>query len=163
MYFVWPRSAPIRKAPVKSAPSRSASRRSAPFRPAPSRPAPLRSAPRRLAPTRTAPLRVAPLRSARLRSAPLRSALHGSVVRDEERFDKFVSLVKGFLRLGSAATLQVNMIDRDTLLRARENPGAPRYRTLIVRVWGFSALFVELSPALQEHVLSRTQHHGLGP
>ena len=89
-------------------------------------------------------------------------ALHGSVVRDEEGFDKFVSLVKGFLRLGSAATLQVNMVDKDTLLLARENPDAPQYRTLIVRVWGFSARFVELSPALQEHVLSRTEHR-LGP
>ncbi len=89
-------------------------------------------------------------------------ALHPSVVRDEERFDKFVSLVKGFLRLGSAATLQINMIDRDTLLQARENPDAPQYRTLLVRVWGFSAVFVELSPALQDHVLARTEHR-LGP
>jgi formate C-acetyltransferase len=89
-------------------------------------------------------------------------ALHTSVVRDEERFDKFVSLVKCFLKLGSTATLQVNMVDRDTLLLARENPDAPQYETLIVRVWGFSAKFVELSPALQEHVLSRTEHR-LGP
>ncbi len=89
-------------------------------------------------------------------------ALHASVVRDEERFTKFVSLVKCFLKLGSAATLQVNMVDRDTLLLARENPDAPQYQTLIVRVWGFSALFVELSPALQDHVLSRTEHR-LGP
>jgi formate C-acetyltransferase len=89
-------------------------------------------------------------------------ALHTSVVRDEERFDKFVSLVKCFLKLGSTATLQVNMVDRDTLLLARENPDAPQYETLIVRVWGFSARFVELSPALQEHVLSRTEHR-LGP
>jgi formate C-acetyltransferase len=89
-------------------------------------------------------------------------ALHAWVVQDEERFDKFVSLVKGFLKLRSAATLQVNMIDKDTLLLARENPDAPQYQTLIVRVWGFSAVFVELSPALQEHVLSRTEHR-LGP
>ena len=89
-------------------------------------------------------------------------ALHTSVVRDEERFDKFVSLVKCFLKLRSTATLQVNMVNRDTLLLARENPDAPQYETLIVRVWGFSARFVELSPALQEHVLSRTEHR-LGP
>ena len=46
--------------------------------------------------------------------------------------------------------------------KARENPDSSLYRTLIVRVWGFSAVFVELSPALQERVLSRTEH-GLGP
>jgi formate C-acetyltransferase len=50
------------------------------------------------------------------------------------------------------------MIDRETLLRARENPHAPEYRTLLVRVWGFSAVFVELFPELQDHVLSRTEH-----
>jgi hypothetical protein len=48
---------------------------------------------------------------------------------------------------------------RDT---ARENPDVPHYRTLIVRVWGFSAVFVELSPALQEHLLARIEYT-LGP
>jgi formate C-acetyltransferase len=85
-------------------------------------------------------------------------ALHASLVRDEGGFDRLVSLVDGFLQAPSAATLQVNVIDRDTLLKARENPDAPQYRTLIVRVWGFSAVFVELSPALQDHVLARTEH-----
>jgi formate C-acetyltransferase len=85
-------------------------------------------------------------------------ALHESVVKDNGGFDKFVSLVDCFFKLPSTATLQVNLIDRDTLLMARENPDAPQYRTLIVRVWGFSAVFVELPPALQEHVLSRTEH-----
>jgi pyruvate-formate lyase len=89
-------------------------------------------------------------------------AMNASIVHDEEGFDKFVSLVDRFLTLPSTATLQVNVIDRAALLRARQNPDAPQYRTLIVRVWGFSAVFVELSPALQDHVLSRTEH-GLGP
>ncbi len=89
-------------------------------------------------------------------------ALNRSVVRDEEGFVKFVSLIESFLTLPSTATLQVNMLDRETLLRARQDPDSPLYRTLIVRVWGFSAVFVELSPALQDHVLARTEH-GLGP
>jgi pyruvate-formate lyase len=85
-------------------------------------------------------------------------ALHTSIVQDEGDLEKFVSLVDGFLTLPATATLQVNMIDRETLLKARENPDAPQYRTLIVRVWGFSAAFVELSPELQDHVLARTEH-----
>ena len=85
-------------------------------------------------------------------------AMNRSIVQDEEGWEKFVSLVDRFLTLPSTATLQVNMIDRETLLKAREDPGAPQYRTLLVRVWGFSAVFVELSPALQDHVLSRTEH-----
>jgi formate C-acetyltransferase len=105
-----------------------------------------------------------------LRSASkidLSKASHGSVldlaldahsVQDTAGFEGLVALVTGFLRQPSAATLQVNVLDRDELLRAQRNPEAPQYRSLIVRVWGFSAVFVELSPALQQHVLSRTAH-----
>jgi formate C-acetyltransferase len=89
-------------------------------------------------------------------------ALNTSIIQDEEGFEKFVLLVDRFLTMPSTATLQINMIDRETLLKARENPDSSLYRTLIVRVWGFSAVFVELSPALQDHVLSRTEH-GMGP
>ena len=85
-------------------------------------------------------------------------ALHSSIVRGEDTFEKFVALLTAFLRMRSAATLQVNIIDRDTLLKARENPEAPEYRTLIVRVWGFSAVFVELPTTLQDHVIARTEH-----
>jgi pyruvate-formate lyase len=85
-------------------------------------------------------------------------ALHTSIIQDEASLSKFVSLLDCFLKLPSTATLQVNLIDRETLLRARDDPDAPQYRTLIVRVWGFSAVFVELPPALQEHVLARTEH-----
>jgi formate C-acetyltransferase len=85
-------------------------------------------------------------------------ALHSMVISGQDGFQKFVSLVDSFLQTPCTATLQVNVIDRDTLLRARENPDAPEYRTLIVRVWGFSAVFVELPPELQDHVLARTEH-----
>jgi formate C-acetyltransferase len=61
----------------------------------------------------------------------------------------------------STITLQVNIIDRDTLLKARKNPDNPEFRTLIVRVWGFSAVFVDLPAGLQDHVLDRTQHGAL--
>jgi formate C-acetyltransferase len=85
-------------------------------------------------------------------------ALNTSVVQQERDLEKFVSLVDRFFTLPSTATLQINMIDRETLLKARENPDAPQYRDLIVRVWGFSAPFVELSRELQDHVLARTEH-----
>jgi formate C-acetyltransferase len=105
-----------------------------------------------------------------LRSASkidLTQASHGSVVdlaldagcvRSPAGFDGLVGLVKSFLRHPSAATLQLNVLDRDELLRALENPTAPQYRSLIVRVWGFSAVFVDLHPELQQHVLARTTH-----
>jgi formate C-acetyltransferase len=85
-------------------------------------------------------------------------ALHSAIVKGDDAFEKFVALLTVFLKMRSAVTLQVNVIDRDTLLRARENPNSPEFRTLIVRVWGFSAVFVELPEGLQDHVIARTEH-----
>jgi len=85
-------------------------------------------------------------------------ALHSSIVAGAESFEKFVNLVEAFIKMRCTATLQLNIINREILQRAREEPDNPEFRTLIVRVWGFSAVFVELPPDLQDHVMSRTQH-----
>ncbi len=52
--------------------------------------------------------------------------------------------------------LQFNIINRETLLAARKNP--ENYRSLLVRVAGYSAYFVELSESLQDDVINRTAH-----
>ncbi len=88
-------------------------------------------------------------------------ALHSGIVQGEDAFEKFLALLTTFLKMRSAATLQVNVIDRNTLLRARQDPDSPEFRTLIVRVWGFSAVFVELPEGLQDHVIARTEHGSL--
>ena len=85
-------------------------------------------------------------------------AMHTSSLKSGESFEKLVALVDSFLKMPCTATLQMNVIDRDTLLEARDNPELPEYKTLIVRVWGFSAVFIELDPALQDHVTSRSEH-----
>jgi formate C-acetyltransferase len=85
-------------------------------------------------------------------------ALHASVMRGEQDMAKLAALVRAFLGLPCTTTLQLNVIDRETLLRARANPTAEEFKTLIVRVWGFSAVFVDLPAALQDHVLARTEH-----
>ncbi len=85
-------------------------------------------------------------------------AFHPSALNGEEGFRKFVSFVETFLKLPCTTTLQVNVIERETLRAAREDPTDARYRTLLVRVWGFSTVFVTLDPALQQHVIERTEH-----
>lgn len=85
-------------------------------------------------------------------------ALHPSALHGKEAFEKFVVLIEAFLKMRCTATLQMNIIDRKTLMKARENPDLPEFKTLVVRVWGFSAVFVELPADLQAHVLSRTEH-----
>ena len=52
--------------------------------------------------------------------------------------------------------LQFNVINRETLLAAQEDP--KRYRNLIIRIAGYSAYFTELSKDLQDDLIARTQH-----
>ena len=44
---------------------------------------------------------------------------------------------------------------RQTLLDAQQHP--EQYRDLVVRVAGYSAFFVELIPAVQDEIISRTE------
>jgi formate C-acetyltransferase len=54
--------------------------------------------------------------------------------------------------------IQFNVVDRATLLAARANP--KEHRDLIVRVAGYSDYFCDLSPALQDEIIARTEHSG---
>lgn len=68
---------------------------------------------------------------------------------------KASELIRAYLARGGFE-IQINIVDRDTLLAARENPEA--YRDLVVRIGGYSDYFVRLSPEMQEEVLLRTEH-----
>jgi len=52
--------------------------------------------------------------------------------------------------------IQFNIINRDTLVAAQKDP--EKYRNLLVRVAGYSAYFVDLTPALQNEIIRRTEH-----
>ena len=67
-----------------------------------------------------------------------------------------MSLTDAFFRLG-AQHVQYNIVDSDTLRDAQKHP--ERYRDLIVRVAGFSVLFVALDTVLQNDIIERTQHN----
>ncbi len=73
----------------------------------------------------------------------------------EESKSKLMALVKTYLARGGFE-IQINVTDRDTLLKARENPEL--YQDLVVRIGGYSDYFVRLSPTMQEEVLMRTEH-----
>ena len=65
-----------------------------------------------------------------------------------------VSLMKGYFKNGGFQ-VQFNMVDSKTLAAARDNP--EKYRDLIVRVSGYSAIFVNLSDIAQEEIIRRTE------
>ncbi len=66
-----------------------------------------------------------------------------------------VSLMKGYFKNGGVQ-VQFNMLDSQTLLAARDNPG--KYRDLIVRISGYSAIFVNLSDIAQDEIIRRTEY-----
>ncbi|WP_273524803.1 (2S)-3-sulfopropanediol dehydratase [Mailhella massiliensis] len=55
--------------------------------------------------------------------------------------------------------LQFNVLNQETLIAAQKDP--QKYRNLIVRVAGYSAYFVDLSPDLQNDLIARTDHDDL--
>mgnify|MGYP003295426199 CR=1 FL=1 len=71
---------------------------------------------------------------------------------DLNQIDNLVALLDGYVEQGGHH-LNVNVLNRETLLDAQKNP--ENYPDLIVRVTGFSAKFTALSPEWQDEVLTR--------
>jgi formate C-acetyltransferase len=86
---------------------------------------------------------------------PITMELSDSVFSDSEGLTKCAMLVHTFAQLGFQQ-LQLNTINLDTLLDAREHP--ERHRNLIVRVWGWSGYFCELAQEYQEHIIARHRY-----
>ena len=76
-----------------------------------------------------------------------------SAVRGQEGLDRFVSYLKTFMDLG-LYHVQFNVLDRETLEAARAKP--EDYKSMLVRVSGYSAYFVEISKPLQDDLIGRT-------
>jgi len=80
-----------------------------------------------------------------------------SIVAGEEGVDKWAHLVRSYFKLGGHH-VQFNIVRAETLREAQKNP--EQYRDLIVRVAGYSDYFCDLSTALQEEIIARTEHEG---
>ena len=66
------------------------------------------------------------------------------------------SVLRTFLACGGQI-FQGNTAPVEELIRARET--ADEYSHLIVRVGGFSARFINLSPELQDEIINRYRHN----
>ena len=89
-----------------------------------------------------------------INGGPLTMEIHSNTFRNEDGIKKVAALVKAFVDLGGHQ-LQLNAINRETLIEAQRNPEA--HKNLIVRVWGWSGYFNELDPVYQNHIISRTE------
>ena len=64
-----------------------------------------------------------------------------------------MGFLKGFVALG-VMTMQISMVDTETLLDAREHP--ERWPNLMVKVAGYSARFVDLTEEEKTEIIART-------
>lgn len=80
---------------------------------------------------------------------------HPTAVIGNEGSSKLESFIKTFMELGGTV-IQFNIVDSNTLRKAQATP--EEYRSLLVRVWGFSAYFVTLTKEYQDEIISRTEH-----
>jgi len=80
------------------------------------------------------------------------------VLEGEDGLDKLVQLIRTYFRMGTHH-IQFNVVDAATLRAAQREP--EKYRDLIVRVAGYSDYFCDLSEALQEEIIARTEHQAL--
>jgi len=79
---------------------------------------------------------------------------------DDAGLDKLASLVRAYFRL-DGHHVQFNVVNAATLREAQAHP--ERHRDLIVRVAGYSDYFCDLTKALQDEIIARTEHGGFEP
>jgi len=80
-----------------------------------------------------------------------------SFFRTETDRRNFSSLLRAFVKL-KIHHVQFNVVNREDLLKAREDPDS--YRGLTIRVAGYTAYFTELAEDLQNEIIERTSHGG---
>jgi len=81
------------------------------------------------------------------------------LLKDDKGLDNLVNLIRTYFKL-DGHHIQFNVVDAKTLREAQAHPD--QHRDLIVRVAGYSDYFCDLSEALQEEIIARTEHEGFG-
>ena len=77
-----------------------------------------------------------------------------AVLQGEDGLKNLAALIRAYFAL-DGHHIQFNVIDRATLIEAQKHP--EEYKDLIVRVAGYSDHFRNLSKALQDEIINRTE------
>ncbi len=76
----------------------------------------------------------------------------------ESGIDKFANFMRTFVDL-EIPHIQFNVVRKEDLLNAKANPD--QYRSLTVRVAGYTAYFTELAGELQDEIIARTSYDNI--
>ena len=82
---------------------------------------------------------------------------HPTALKGQQGVENFVSLIRGYFDQ-KGSHMQFNVVSRETLRDAQLHP--ENYKSLVVRVAGYSALFTTLSRSLQDDIINRTEQAG---
>lgn len=82
---------------------------------------------------------------------------HPSALKGRSGLESFTALIRAYFDQ-KGSHMQFNVVSRETLRDAQKNP--EKYKTLVVRVAGYSALFTTLSRSLQDDIINRTEQGG---
>ena len=81
-------------------------------------------------------------------------SLDKSLVTNDESFEKLVTVFETYFKNGGVH-FQLTYVSKEDLINAKKNPDD--YRSLRVRVTGFSDYFVKLKESIQDDIISRTE------
>jgi pyruvate formate-lyase/glycerol dehydratase family glycyl radical enzyme len=81
--------------------------------------------------------------------------IHPTALRSNEGIAKLRDMTKAYFD-NDGMEVQYNVVSTDVLRAAQKDPAS--YRDLVVRIAGYSAYFVELSPDMQNDIISRNEN-----
>ena len=86
---------------------------------------------------------------------PLTLEFASSMFNAPDSVNKLAELVRYFVMKGGHQ-MQLNAVNADKMKEAQKHP--EQYAQLVVRIWGWSAYFVELDKEYQDHVIARQEY-----
>lgn len=90
-----------------------------------------------------------------INGGPLTLEFHGGMFNDADSIEKVARLVKSYFDMGGHQ-LQLNAVNAEAMRDAQLHP--ENHTQLVVRIWGWSAYFVELDKQYQDHVMMRQEY-----